>query len=62
MYEVGMLCKHFKEKQKDIAIRDSILQNGIETTEEITRTSIINEQVRNIKQLTNEKEKGMERE
>ena len=53
---------YLEEIQKDIAIRNSILQSGIETTEEIIRTSIINEQVRNIKQLTNEKEKGMERE
>lgn len=56
---------YLEEIEKDIKLRDSFLQSGIKATEETTRTSTINEQVENIKQLTkgkDEKSKGTERE
>lgn len=54
---------YLEEIEKDIKLRDSLLQSGINATEETTRTSIINEQVENIKQLAkDEKSKETERE
>lgn len=54
---------YLEEIRRDIDKRDSILQSGIEATEETTRAGVINEQVGNIKQLAKEKDekpKGME--
>ena len=54
---------YLEEIKRDIELRDSLLQSGIQATEESTRTSIINEQIGNIKELTKgkeEKSKGME--
>ena len=45
--------------KKDIEKRDLLLNSGIEATEETTRTSTINEQVGNIKQITKGKEERM---
>lgn len=47
---------YLEEIEKDIYKRDSILKSGIEATESLTRTGIINEQVSNIKQLAKEKD------
>ena len=47
---------YLEEIKRDIKLRDSLLQSGIEATEEITRTGIINEQVGNIKQITKGKD------
>ena len=54
---------YLEEIKKDIDKRDSVLKSAIEATEENTRTSVVNEQVGNIKQLTkgkDEKFKGTE--
>lgn len=47
---------YLEEIKRDIELRDSLLQSGIQATEESTRTSIINEQIGNIKELTKSKE------
>lgn len=47
---------YLEEIEKDIKLRDSFLQSGIKATEETTRTSTINEQLGNIKQLAKEKD------
>lgn len=63
----GMITERIKIKQsqrknskeeieRDIELRDSVLQSAVEATEESTRTGIINEQVGNIKQITKEKD------
>lgn len=56
---------YLEEIKRDIELRDLLLQSGIQATEESTKTSIIKEQVGNIKQLTkvkDEKSKGTEME
>lgn len=49
---------YLEEIKKDIEIRDSILQSGIEATKETIRTSSINEQVEMIKRTIKEKKEN----
>lgn len=54
---------YLEEIKKDIEKRDSVLQSGVEATENKTTTSKMNEQGKNIKRLTigkDEKSKGTE--